>query len=107
MLITNALIYSTTDIFTAGFKDHGIGLILGTDPNTGAGGANVWNYSDIQESLPDLFKKLPKGTSMRVAIRRSTRVGEMSGMPLEDLGVIPDAPVYKMTRNDVFQDIAI
>jgi len=33
--------YSTTDMFAAGFKDHGIGKILGVDNDTGAGGANV------------------------------------------------------------------
>ncbi|HUA58344.1 MAG TPA: S41 family peptidase [Verrucomicrobiae bacterium] len=103
VLITNALIYSTTDIFSAGFQDHAIGPVLGTAGNTGAGGANVWDYSYVQMALPDLFKPLPKGVSMRAAVRRSTRVGSMSGMPLEDLGVIPDAPVHKMTRNDIFQ----
>jgi hypothetical protein len=106
VLITNALIFSTTDIFTAGFQDHGIGPILGTNGNTGAGGANVWDFSIVQEALPDTFKPLPKGTSMRVAIRRSVRVGAMAGMPLEDLGVIPDAGVHKMTQNDIFNNNA-
>jgi hypothetical protein len=103
VLITNALIFSTTDIFTAGFQDHGIGPILGTHGNTGAGGANVFDYTSLQNVLPDLLQALPKGTSMRVALRRSTRVGAMAGMPLEDLGVIPDA-VHKMTENDVFHN---
>jgi hypothetical protein len=40
---------------------------------------------------------------MHVALRRSTRVGVMSGTPLEDLGVIPDA-IHKMTRDDVLQN---
>ncbi len=43
VLITDARCYSATDIFAAGFKDHGIGHMLGVDGNTGAGGANVWN----------------------------------------------------------------
>lgn len=46
VLITNALCYSATDIFTAGFQDHKIGTVLGTSGNTGAGGANVWTHSD-------------------------------------------------------------
>ncbi len=37
---------------------------------------------------------------MRVAIRRTTRVGDNAGLPLEDLGVIPDG-TYQMTRNDL------
>ncbi len=59
--ITNALIYSTTDIFTAGIKDHGIGLILGTDPNTGAGGANVWNTATYRSRCPTYSRSCPKG----------------------------------------------
>ena len=42
---------------------------------------------------------------MRVAARRSTRVGARSGVPLEDLGVVPDERYY-MTRNDLLQDNA-
>jgi hypothetical protein len=44
VLITSARCYSTTDIFSAGFQDHGIGKILGVDGHTGAGGANVWEH---------------------------------------------------------------
>ena len=101
VLITDALTYSTTDVFTGGFRDHKIGTILGSSGNTGAGGANVWGYADIQQVVPELLRPLPRGTSMRVAIRRSTRVGPMAGVPLEDLGVVPEV-FHKMTRNDLF-----
>ena len=37
---------------------------------------------------------------MRVAARRSTRVGTRAGVPLEDLGVTPDER-YFMTRDDL------
>jgi hypothetical protein len=37
---------------------------------------------------------------MTVAIRRTTRVGDRQGDPLEDLGVIPDF-VHQMTKEDV------
>jgi hypothetical protein len=103
VLITDALVYSTTDIFTAGFCDHAIGTILGTSGNTGAGGANVWDYAEIQPALPDVFQSLPQGTAMRVATRRATRVGLMTGVPLEDLGIVPDA-IHKITRNDLFNN---
>ena len=103
VLITDALIYSTTDIFTAGFRDHNIGRILGTSGNVGAGGANVWDYGLLQRDLPAVFRPLPRGTSMRVAMRRATRVGAMTGIPLEELGVIPD-DIHHLTRNDVFHD---
>jgi Peptidase family S41 len=98
VLVIDALCYSTTDIFTAGFRDHKIGAIIGTNGHTGAGGANVWTY-DFFTGLPD-FKTLPKGVNFRTAIRRSTRVGANVGMPLEDLGVEPDF-IHFMTRQDI------
>ena len=100
MLIINALCYSTTDIFTAGFQDHGIGKILGTSGHTGAGGANVWSY-DAFQGFPG-FDALPKGMSYRTAIRRSTRVRAKAGVPLEDLGVQPD-DIHRMTRLDILE----
>ena len=105
VLITDAFCYSTTDIFTAGFQDHRLGTILGVHDNTGAGGANVWDHTDVLQELalrPNPFVKLPRGASMRVAARRSTRVGERSGVPLEDLGVVPDERYY-MTRKDLLE----
>ena len=102
VLVTDAFCYSTTDIFAAGFQDHGIGLILGCHDNTGAGGANVWGY-DLLADLgltPNPFVPLPQGVTMRVAVRRSTRVGPHAGVPLEDLGVVPDERHF-MTRGDL------
>lgn len=103
VLIIDAGCYSTTDMFSAGFQDHEIGYVLGTSGHTGAGGANVWDHSLLENALPPRqspFTPIPSGASFRVAIRRSTRVGVRAGEPLEDLGVVPDE-VYRMTRNDV------
>jgi C-terminal processing protease CtpA/Prc len=103
VLVTDALCYSTTDMFAAGFQDHAIGKILGASPDTGAGGANVWTHDDLRASLPGAdspFQPLPNGATFRVALRRSTRVGDRSGVLLEDLGVVPDE-LHLMTRNDV------
>ncbi|MFF6772557.1 S41 family peptidase [Streptomyces sp. NPDC012637] len=105
VLITNARCYSATDMFAAGFQDHRIGTVLGTDDNTGAGGANVWAHDDIIEFFPipdSPYRPLPNGAGMRVAIRRSLRVGERAGTPLEDLGVVPDER-HRMTRRDLLQ----
>ena len=101
-LIIDALCYSTTDIFAAGFQDHGIGPVIGTNGNTGAGGANVWTYDDVLEALPDHFEPLPKRASMRVALRRTTRVGARAGDPVEDLGVVPDI-VQPLTKRDLLE----
>ena len=103
VLITDALCYSTTDIFAAGFQDHNIGVVLGMDQTTGAGGANVWDYSYIAELLDDRqhFPRPRAGSaSLRFAVRRVTRVGQNSGVLLEDLGVNADE-IHKMTRRDL------
>ena len=103
VLITDALCYSTTDIFAAGFQDHAIGTILGTDDNTGAGGANVWTHDFLQQLLTDSpLQALPNGVSFRVAIRRTTRVGERSGVPVEDLGVKPEE-THQLTKDDLLK----
>ena len=101
VLITDPLCYSSTDIFSAGFQDNGIGRILSAGGRTGAGGANVWDHDLLRELLPDgPFTALPKGASFRVAIRRVIRAGTHRGVPLEDLGVRPDE-THQMTRNDL------
>lgn len=108
VLVNDARCYSATDIFSAGFQDHEIGVILGVDDNTGAGGANVWTHGLLQQLLQFPFpedpktpyENLPSGAGMRVSIRRTIRVGERSGTPVEDLGVVPDKR-YWMTKNDL------
>jgi C-terminal processing protease CtpA/Prc len=105
VLITDALCYSATDLFAAGFQDHKIGPILGVDGNTGAGGANVWTHDllkDILKGSTYELKDLPLGIGMRVSIRRNMRVGERTGVPVEDLGITPDIK-YNMTKADLLQ----
>jgi hypothetical protein len=107
VLITDALSYSATDIFAAGFQDNEVGVVLGTDGNTGAGGANYWsldNLLQVQKKDPQSpFKELPKGAEMIVAMRRSIRVGLRAGAPLEEFGVAPDV-LHSMTRRDILED---
>jgi C-terminal processing protease CtpA/Prc len=109
LLITDARCYSTTDIFAAGFQDHEIGPILGTDDNTGAGGANVWTLEQIRNFFaangvaPPPLESLPKGSAMRVAIRRTLRVGKEAGTELEDLGVQP-SDQHQLTPDDILHD---
>jgi hypothetical protein len=107
VLITDALSYSATDIFAAGFQDNGVGVVLGTSGNTGAGGANFWSLDDLlqaQKKDPKSpFKKLPKEAEMIVAMRRSIRVGPNAGSPLEEFGVSPDV-LHLMTRRDLLED---
>jgi hypothetical protein len=112
VLITDALCYSATDIFAAGFQDHRIGKVLGVSENTGAGGANVWSHGLLCQlatpfgretpSPSSEYRLLPQGTDLRVAIRRTVRVGAEAGSVIEDLGIVPDSP-YKMTKRDVLE----
>jgi C-terminal processing protease CtpA/Prc len=104
--VSDALCYSATDLFAAGFQDHQIGPVLGVDPNTGAGGANVWEYGDLRDNLVGTryeLKNLPSNSNMRVAIRRNVRVGDRAGTPVEDLGIIPDI-LYDMSRRDLLEE---
>ena len=108
VLVTDARCYSATDIFAAGFQDHEIGPVLGVDDTTGAGGANVWTHG-LLKALRDLppdaaspYAPLPRQADMRVAIRRTLRVGKLAGTPVEDLGVRSDVR-HEMTRRDVLE----
>ncbi len=106
VLITDALCYSASDIFAAGFQDENIGRILGVHKNTGAGGANVWTHSLLHHLTKDetgqshFFRPLEYGADIRVAIRRTLRNGVNRGVPLEDLGIVPDELCH-LTRNDL------
>ncbi|PYS22706.1 MAG: peptidase S41 [Acidobacteria bacterium] len=106
ILITDALSYSTTDIFAAGFQDNEVGEILGTSDNTGAGGANMWYYGDLKTALGkgarSFFKPLPRKSELQLAMRRSVRVGRRDGRPLEELGITPDHRHY-MTKRDLMK----
>ncbi|HEX6358535.1 S41 family peptidase [Actinophytocola sp.] len=101
VLVTDAFCYSATDIFAAGFVDHEIGPVLGVDRNTGAGGANVVRHADLTEDWTGgPLRPLPGGAEMTVSLRRTLRVGEKAGQPVEDLGVVPTS-LHAMTENDL------
>ena len=114
VLITDALCYSATDIFAAGFQDHGIGPVLGVDDNTGAGGANVWTH-DLLKVLLDTpppgdgwpgrgnpFVDLPAGAQAS-GPRCGAPCGwgpHRAGTPVEDLGIVPTSG-HRLTRADI------
>ena len=108
VLITNALCYSATDLFAAGFQDHQLGTIIGTHNNTGAGGANVWKHSLLFQLTKDaqghsaFFESLPYQADFHIAIRRTERVKKNIGIPVEDLGIEPDF-IHQMTKNDLLK----
>lgn len=106
VLLIDAASYSATDIFAAGFQDHGIGKIIGVDPNTGGGGAIRWLHSrdltnTLRATLPHLpLQRLPAECEMGLAFQRSARVGPNAGQPVEDVGVRCDVR-YTLTMKDV------
>ncbi|MCZ6860950.1 MAG: S41 family peptidase [Alphaproteobacteria bacterium] len=101
VLVTDAYCYSACDMFAAGFQDHEIGLVLGVDEATGAGGANVLTHRDLASDWTGgPLEPLPAGAGMRVSLRRTLRVGKRAGEPVEDLGVTRDR-AHEMTRNDL------
>jgi C-terminal processing protease CtpA/Prc len=103
VLIVDARCYSATDAFAAGFQDHGIGTVIGAAPSTGAGGANVWTLPEIQAALgAGPQQSLPRGASLRVALRRTRRVGPNAGSLVEEFGVAPDI-LHVTTRADLLE----
>ncbi len=107
VLITDALSYSATDVFAAGFQDHDVGEIIGIDGRTGGGGANIFPHELLcalaaasESPEKPLLEPLPQNLGMNVALRRAVRVGERAGMPLESFGVEADHS-YRMTCRDL------
>jgi hypothetical protein len=102
VLVGDTNTYSSGDIFSAGFVDHGIGPFVCVGAATGAGGANVWNYAELRRALagsPIALPSLPSGIGLTFSFRRITRSGPSEGLTVEDVGV--QGMPYAMTRNDL------
>lgn len=105
VLVIDALCYSTTDFFAADFADNGIGPIIGTDTNTGGGGANVWPWDTLVQfaafsGARNRPQALPSGFSLNISMRRALRTGALAGLAIEDLGVRADR-VHHLTERDL------
>ena len=110
VVIANALSFSATDIFVAGFQDHEIGKVIGVDKKTGAGGATLWKHGKKSDDFirhysqcgydSGPYEELPLGITMTVSLQRLVRVGLHSGTVLEDFGVSPHKE-HVMTKRDV------
>lgn len=104
-LVVDAVSYSATDFFAAGFQDHEIGEIIGVDENTGGGGASRWWHQNdlfgrlqVMRGMP--VEELPGGATIAFARLRSTRRGLRAGQALEDVGVGRTIP-YRLTKRDL------
>lgn len=106
VLVADASTYSSGDLFSAGFVDNRIGPFVCVGEATGAGGANVWNYTDLRSAFAgtDLaLPLLPDGIGLTLSMRRATRSGPSEGLQIEDVGVglRPGDKPYPMTRADL------
>ena len=52
-LVSDALAFSTADIFAAGFIDNGLGKVICTDGNMAAAGGNNWTWDAVRIYNPD------------------------------------------------------
>ena len=105
-LIIDALCYSTSDFFSADFSDNRVGLIVGVDPTTGGGGANVWTWDFLSQTAAGVGGgplPLPGGYNFNISVRRCLRTGINAGIPVEDFGVPADV-VRELTLADVLSD---
>ncbi len=104
ILLIDGFTYSAADIFTAGFDDNNVGLIVGTTPTTGGGGATVWQFDEFRLVVAQVagvpLEPLPPGVRMSIAVQRVTRVLGNLGKAIEDVGVRAHR-VINPTRNDV------
>lgn len=55
VVVTDALAFSTADMFTAGFIDHGIGRVICIDKNMAAAGGNNWDFNVLRLFAPDFL----------------------------------------------------
>jgi hypothetical protein len=102
VLVGDSTTYSAGDLFSAGFVDNAIGPFICVGSATGAGGANVWDYADLQRALAGsaaALPTLPDGIGLSFSFRRATRSGPSEGLPIEDVGI--EGIPYAMTRNDL------
>lgn len=112
LLIMNCRTFSAAEVLAAGFQDHQIGVVLGTDKRTGGGGAIVWTHGYLRflfadatklfiAPLPDSpFSALPSGVNLSVSAIRLIRSGDYAGLTFEDFGVVADF-VHTMTMADL------
>lgn len=101
VLLVDARTYSSAEMFVAGFQDHSLGMVLGSAPRTGGGGASLWQQDTIYKLSGDaMLQPIPGAPVFRIAVRRCRRVRAQAGQLIEGVGTIPDL-LHLPTRNDL------
>lgn len=106
-VFNNASCYSTCDMISALVQDHEVGIIVGEDNTTGAGGANNTNLMSFYEELPaenkGPYKLMPGSQDVGFSWRQTIRVGKHAGELIEDTGVLADI-IVPATMTDILND---
>jgi Peptidase family S41 len=90
VLITDALAFSTADIFAAGFIDHGIGNVICIDKNMAAAGGNNWQFNVLELFNPDFQMDLVFRADLDKAVVSTALKDEFSqhAVPLTTNGLV-------------------
>jgi len=87
VLISDALAFSTADIFAAGFIDHGIGRLLCTDENMAAAGGNnlkLWDHVRLLNPDFQLDPSFKATLDVRVISQEIVDAFNREGVSLSD-----------------------
>ncbi|WP_367372167.1 S41 family peptidase [Pseudomonas lini] len=106
ILISDALAFSTADMFAAGFIDNEIGKVICTDDNMAAAGGNVWNWDAVRIFNPD-FRLDAKLKTDFVAGNLSTQIVDAfnaAGISLSEKATLASEQVDEDETAWVIQD---
>lgn len=105
-LLTDAITYSSGDIFAAHFADLRIGEIIGVDPTTGGGGGNMIFHGRAAAYAPEGLglRPLPHDAHMHYAIRRYVRDGNDGEELVEEAGIKADHHIPPTHDDLMFRD---
>ncbi|KAJ3078269.1 hypothetical protein HK102_004610, partial [Quaeritorhiza haematococci] len=108
-VFTNGNCFSACDMFTAGMQDSGAALIIGEDPQTGAGGTNVMKLDFFTTNDPSTFSPLPPrgDQTIRIGWRQIVRANtNQEAQLIEERGVVPEK-VFRPTPGDFVRAAAL
>ncbi|MFD2178178.1 S41 family peptidase [Veronia pacifica] len=85
-VLSNAKSYSAGDMFTCAMQDNGAAVVYGEDPQTGAGGANVFRHDFLSSVIGGDFKPLPDSSNITVSWGQALREKYYKNNLIEDYG---------------------
>jgi hypothetical protein len=86
VLLIDALCAGATDMFIAGFVDHGLGTVLSTAARGGMAGGVSWRTDDPTVDLPRPLHRLTNGGALQITVARTLTA---DGRPHAEHPVVP------------------